>query len=147
MKVILTEDISHLGSAGDLITVKDGYARNFLIPNGKVIKATTQNVRNLEHQKRQVFEKLNRVKREAQNLAKKIEAVSCTVTKPAGEEDKLFGSVTSTDIHNSLKNEGVELDKKKIILTEPIKNLGIFTIPVKVHPEITANLKVWVVKE
>ena len=147
MKVIITEDISHLGSAGDLITVKDGYARNFLIPNGKVIMATTQNLKNLEHQKRKVLEKLNKVKREAENLAKKIEATSCTVTKAAGEEDKLFGSVTSLDILNSLKNEGIEIDKKEIILTEPIKTLGIFTVPVKVHPECTANLKVWVVKE
>ena len=147
MKVILTEDITNLGSAGDLITVKDGYARNYLIPKGRVIMATTQNVKNLEHQKRHVLGRLNRVKREAENLAKKIEAVSCTVTKSAGEEDKLFGSVTSMDIHNSIKNEGIEIDKKKIILSEPIKTLGIFTVPVKVHPEVTANLKVWVVKE
>lgn len=147
MKIILTEDVPPLGSASELITVKDGYARNFLIPNGKAIMATTQNVRNLEHQKRQVLEKLNKVKRTAENLAKKIEAVSCTITKAVGEEDKIFGSVTSADIQRSLENEGIEIDKKKIILTEPIKTLGIFTVPIKVHPEVTANLKVWVVKE
>ncbi len=147
MDIILTEDITHLGNAGDLIKVKDGYARNFLIPNGKAIMATTQNIKKLDHQKRQVQEKLNKVKKEAEKLAARVESVSCTVTKPVGEEDKLFGSVTSADIYNSLKNEGIEIDKKKIILDEPLKSLGIFTVPVKIHPEVTADLKVWVVKE
>jgi large subunit ribosomal protein L9 len=147
MKVILTEDVPHLGSAGDLITVKNGYARNFLIPNAKALMATIQNVKSLEHQKRQVQEKLNKIKRVAENLAKKIEAVSCTITKAVGEEDKIFGSVTSADIQTSLNNEGLEIDKKTILLAEPIKSLGIFTVPVKIHPEVTANLKVWVVKE
>jgi len=147
MKIILTEDIPQLGSAGDLLTVKDGFARNYLIPYNKAVNATTENVKNLAHQKRQVEEKLNKIKREAEKLAKKIELVSCTVPKTVGEEDKLFGSVTSIDIHNSLKNEGIEVDKKAVILDEPIKNLGIFTVPVKLHAEVTANLKVWVVKE
>lgn len=147
MKVILTEEITHLGAAGDLVKVKDGYARNFLIPNSKAIMATTQNIKNLEHQKKQVQGKLNKIKREAEQLAKRIEAVSCTVAKSAGEEDKLFGSVTSSDIYNSLKNEGIDIDKKKIILPEPLKSLGIFSVPVKLHPEVTAQVKVWVVKE
>lgn len=147
MKVILTEDVSHLGAAGTLIKVKDGYARNFLIPQGKAVVATTQNVKHLEHQKKQIQSKLNKIKREAEQLARRIESVSCTVTKAAGEEDKLFGSVTSADILNSLKNEAIEIDKKQIILDEPIKNLGIFTVPIKLHPEVTAHLKLWVVKE
>ncbi len=147
MKVILTEDIPQLGSASDIISVKDGYARNFLIPNGMAVMASTQNIKNLEHQKRQIHAKLNKIKREAETLAKRIETVSCTITKVVGEEDKLFGSVTSADIQESLNNEGIEIDKKKINLEEPIKSLGIFTVPVKVHPEVTANLKVWVVKE
>jgi len=90
---------------------------------------------------------LNKIKREAEQLARRIESVSCTVTKAAGEEDKLFGSVTSSDIQSSLKNEAIEIDKKQIILDEPIKNLGIFTVPIKLHPEVTAHLKLWVVKE
>lgn len=147
MKVILTEDIPQLGAAGELISVKDGHARNYLVPNGKAVRATTQNLKNLEHQKRQVREKLNKLVKEGRNLSEKIESVSCTIAKAAGEEDKLFGSVTTADIQNSLKNEGIEIDKKKIILSEPIKKLGIFSVPVKIHPEVTATLKVWVVKE
>jgi len=147
MKVILTEDVTTIGSAGDIITVKDGYARNYLIPNGKALRTTTQNIKTLEHQKRFVQAKLNKIKKEAESLVEKIEAISCTVTKAAGEEDKLFGSVTSADIQKSLKNEGIEIDKRKIVLDEPIKILGIFTVPIKIHPNVTANLKVWVVKE
>ena len=147
MKVILTEEIQAIGQPGDLLTVKDGYARNYLLPNNKAVQATTQNMKQLEHQKRFVGEKLSKIKSEAEKLAKKLEQISCTITKPAGEEDKLFGSVTSGDIYESLKNEGVEFDKKKILLDAPLKELGIFNIPVKLHPEITATLKVWVVKE
>jgi len=147
MKIILTEDVQHLGSASQLISVKDGYARNFLIPNGKAIMATTQNLKNLEHQKRLIQEKLNKTKRLAEGLARKIEAISCTIPKPVGEEDKIFGSVTTADVQNCLKNEGLDIDKKKILLEEPIRSLGIFSIPIKLHSEITANLKVWVVKE
>ena len=147
MKVILTEDVTNLGSAGDSITVKDGYARNNLIPKGKALRTTSQNVKSFEHQKRLVQAKLNKLKKEAESMVDKIESVSCTVTKAAGEEDKLFGSVTSADIQKSLQNEGIDVDKRKIILAEPIKSLGIFTVPVKIHPEVMANLKVWVVKE
>lgn len=147
MKVILTEDIPHLGNAGSLIKVKDGYARNFLIPQGKAVKATTQNLKQLEHQKLQVQARLQKIQREAEQLARRIESVSCTITKAAGEEDKLFGSVTAADIQASLKNEGIEVDKKKILLDEPIKKLGIFTVPIKLHPAVTAQVKIWVVKE
>jgi large subunit ribosomal protein L9 len=147
MKVILTEDVAHRGAAGDMLKVKDGYARNFLIPNGMAIVATTENVKQLEHQKRQIQAKLNKLKKESEGVAKKIEGISCTIVRAAGEEDKLFGSVTSADIYASLKNEGIAVDKKKILLDEPIKNLGIFTVPIKIHSEVTANLKVWVVKE
>jgi len=147
MKVILTEDVPHLGTAGNLLKVKDGYARNFLIPQGKAVTATTHNVRQLEHQKQQVQARLNKIQREAEQLARRIESVSCTVAKAAGEEDKLFGSVTAADIQASLKNEGIDIDRKKILLEEPIKSLGIFTIPVKLHPAVTAHVKLWVVKE
>ena len=147
MKVILTEEIKSIGQPGDLLTVKDGYARNYLLPNNKAVQATTQNMKQFEHQKRLIGEKLNKIKSEAEKLAKKLGQISCTITKPAGEEDKLFGSVTSADIYESLKNEGIEIDKKKISLDEPLKELGIFNITVKLHPEITATLKVWVVKE
>lgn len=147
MKVILTQDITGLGSIGDLITVKDGFGRNYLVPQGKALQATSQNMKKLEHQKRQIREKIDKAKREAERLAARIESVSCTVAKAVGEEDKLFGSVTGMDIEASLKLEGVEIDRKKINLPEPIKSLGIYNIPIKLHPEVTAVLKLWVVKE
>jgi large subunit ribosomal protein L9 len=146
MKVILIEDIPSLGKMGDLVKVSDGYGRNFLVPHGKAIRATTHNVKVLEHQTKQLKNKVDKIKRDAEKLARKIEAVSCTVAKPAGDEEKIFGSVTSMDIGESLKVEGIEVDRKKIILDEPIKTLGIYTVPIKLHPEVTAQLKVWVVK-
>jgi large subunit ribosomal protein L9 len=147
MKVILTQDIAGVGSIGDLVTVKDGFGRNYLIPEGKGIQATSQNIKKVEHQKRQIREQLNKTKREAEKLAARIEEVSCTVAKAAGEEEKLFGSVTSMDIEASLKLEGIEIDRRKIILPEPLKALGIYQIPIKLHPEVVATLKLWVVKE
>jgi len=147
MKVILTQDIAGIGNIGDLITVKDGFGRNYLVPQGKATQATSQNMKKLEHQKRQIREKIDKTKREAERLAARIETVSCTVAKAVGEEDKLFGSVTGMDIEASLKLEGIEIDRKKINITEPIKSLGIYNIPIKLHPEVTAILKLWVVKE
>lgn len=147
MNIILTEDVESLGSAGDLLKVKDGFARNYLIPGGKAMAATTQNVKMLEHQRQLVQAKLNKQKNEAQQLARRIEDVSCTVAKPVGEEDRIFGAVTAADIQDSLAHEGIVLDRKKILLEEPLKSLGIFTVPVKLHPDVTAQLKVWVVKE
>ncbi len=147
MNIILTEDVAHRGSAGDMLKVKDGYARNYLIPKGMAILATTENVKQLEHQKRQIQSKLNKLKKESEGIAQQLESISCTIARAAGEEDKLFGSVTSADIYTSLKNEGIDVDKKKILLDEPIKSLGIFTVPIKIHSDVTANLKVWVVKE
>jgi len=147
MNIILTEDVESLGTAGKLLKVKDGYARNYLIPRGKAMVATTQNVKILEHQKQLVQSKLNKQKREAEQLAAKIEDISCTVSKPVGEEDKIFGAVTTADIQSGLVNEGLTIDKRKILLEEPLKSLGIFTVPVKLHPDVTAQLKVWVVKE
>ena len=146
MKVILVEDVPSLGKMGDLIKVADGYGRNFLIPHGKAINATTHNIKVLEHQTTQLKNKIDKIKRDAEKLAKRIEAISCTVKKPAGEEEKIFGSVTSMEISESLKVEGIDVDRKKIALDEPIKTLGIYTVPIKLHPEVTAQLKVWVVK-
>ncbi len=147
MKIILTEDTPNLGTAGSLITVKDGFARNYLIPRGKAVGATVQNINQLEHYKRVVEEKMNKARRDSEKLANRIEMISCTISKPAGEEDKLFGSVTSSDIYNSLKAEGIDIDKKKIVIDEPIKKLGIYSVPIKLHKDVTATLKVWVVQE
>ncbi len=147
MKVILTQDVPGIGAIGDLVTIKDGFGRNYLIPQCKAIPATSQSIGILEHEKRQIKDRLNKAKREAEKLAARIEAISCTIAKAAGEEDRLFGSVTSMDIEASLKLENIEIDKRKILLPEPIKALGIYTISIKLHPEVTAKLKLWVVKE
>ena len=146
MKVILTEDVPSLGKVGDLIQIKDGHAKNYLIPNKLAVPANPQNLKAFEHQKNLLKQKQGRIKREAELLAEKIEQISCTIAKPTGEEDRLFGSVTSLDIEESLKEEGVKVDRRKILLEEPIKSLGIYKIPIKVHPEVTAHLKIWVVK-
>lgn len=146
MKVILLEEIPSLGNAGDEVTVADGYGRNYLIPQKKAIKATSGNVKVLEQQKRAVQGKIDKVRKDAEKFAKKIEAFSCTITKQAGEEEKLFGSVTSMDIEESLEREGIEIDRRKIILDEPIKKLGVYTVPIKLYADVMANLKVWVVK-
>lgn len=141
------EDVTKLGTMGEMVQVKDGFARNYLIPRRLAVVANPQNLKSLEHQKALVSQKKNRVKKEAEKLAAKIESASCTIAKSVGEEDKLFGAVTSRDIEESLNEEGIVVDRKKVLLEEPIKSLGIYKVPIKLHPEVTANLKIWVVKE
>jgi len=146
MKVILKENIETLGHIGDIVKVAPGYARNFLLPRGLAIEATTRNAKALEHAKRQMEYKKNKVLEQAKQLAARIEGLSFVLSHQAGEEGKLFGSVTNMEIAERLKSEGFEVDRKKILLAEPIKHLGEFTVPIKVHPEVTANLKVTVAK-
>jgi large subunit ribosomal protein L9 len=147
MKVILLENVPSLGKAGDLVKVSDGYGRNYLIPQKKAILATEKSLKVIEHQKRLVQQQMEKVKKNAEKLGRKIETLSCTFAKTVGESGKLFGSVTSMDVENYLKENGIEVDRKKIALEEPIKNLGMFTVPIKLHPEVTTHLKVWVVQE
>lgn len=147
MQVILLENIPSLGKAGDLVKVSDGYGRNYLIPQKKALLATEKSLKVIEHQKRQVQQRMEKAKRDAEKLGQRIEKLSCTFPKTVGESGKLFGSVTSMDIENYLKENGIELDRKKISLEEPIKNLGMFTVPIKLHSEVTTHLKVWVVQE
>ncbi|MCX8026970.1 MAG: 50S ribosomal protein L9 [Thermodesulfovibrionales bacterium] len=147
MQVILKEDVKNLGKAGEVVTVKDGYGRNFLLPRGLAIDATLKNIRQLEHQKRMILQRAKKLANDAQSLADRLSSVSVTIFAKAGEEDRLFGSVTSADISESLKQHGFEIDKKKIILEEPIKRLGEHTVKVKLHPEISVELKVVVNKE
>ena len=146
MKVILAEEIPSLGTIGDVVKVADGYARNYLIPQKKAMQATSKNIKRLEHDESLAKNKLDKNKKEAESIANKIEVLSCTITKQAGEEDKLFGSVTTMDIQENLKGEGIDIDRKKIVLDEPIKKLGDFIVPIKLHQEVTADLKVCVVK-
>lgn len=146
MKVILKENIDTLGHIGDIVKVAPGYARNYLIPKGYAIEATTKNAKALEHAKRQMEYKKNKVRELARNLAQKIEATPLTLTHQAGEGDRLFGSVTNMELAETLKRNGIEVDRKKIVLAEPIKQLGEYDVPVKLHPEVTATLKVIVAK-
>jgi large subunit ribosomal protein L9 len=147
MQVILLEDVPSLGKAGDQVKASDGYGRNYLIPQKKAILATEKNLKALEHQKRLVQQRMGKTKKDAEQIALQIGGLSCTFTKAVGESGKLFGSVTSMEIESYLKESGIEVDRKKIVLEEPIKNLGAFIVPIKLHPEVTAQLKVWVVQE
>jgi len=146
MKVILKENIETLGAIGDIVKVAPGYARNYLIPKGYAVEATTRNAKELEHTKRQMEYKKNKVLELARNLAAKIESTPVTLQHQAGEGDKLFGSVTNMELAESLKKSGLDIDRKKILLAEPIKHLGEYDVPVKLHPEVTATLKVVVAK-
>ncbi len=146
MQVILQEDIANLGSAGDIVKVKEGYGRNFLVPRKLAVLANEKNVKMLDHQKRVVSSKLAKKKGHAEEVAQKLSDMSVTIQCEVGEEDKLFGSVTNMDIANALRKEGVELDRHNILLKEPIKKIGVFDVDIKLHPEVTGQLKVWVVK-
>jgi large subunit ribosomal protein L9 len=147
MEVILLEDIPALGKIGDLVKVADGYARNFLIPKQKAVKATSKKLKSLEHEKRLVQDRLEKSTKDAERLAKRLEDYSCTIAKPVGESGKLFGAVTSMEIEQNLLENGFKVERKNILLEEPIKSLGIYAVPVKLNPDVTASLKVWVVKE
>ncbi len=147
MKVILKEDVKNLGTMGQIVNVADGYARNFLVPKGLAIEANPKNIKSMEHIKRTINEKAKKIKNSAQELADKISKMKFVIKSKAGEEGKLFGSVTSMDIAELLKSEGIEIDKKKIYLEEPIKRLGIYTIGIKIHPEVSAQLNLEVVAE
>lgn len=147
MQVILREDVDKLGKIGDTVKVRDGYARNYLIPMKKAIEATPKNLRALEHAKKMVADRLRRLKKEAATLADNIKGLSVTIKAKAGEEGKLFGSVTSMDIAEAVKARGLDIDKRKILLDEPIKRLGEYTVKVKLHPDVAADIAVTVVAE
>jgi len=147
MKVILRQDKENLGNVGDIIEVKDGYARNYLIPKNIAMKVSKGNLKILEEEKRQEKIKENKEKVNAERIAKDLEKISLTASVAVGEEDRIFGSVTAQTIADLLKEKGYDIDKKKILLDEPIKSLGIYTIKVKIHPEVEGKVKVWVVKE
>ena len=142
MKVILKENIETMGQIGDIVKVAPGYARNYLLPKGLAIEATDKNAKALEHAKRQMAYKKNKALEASKLIAAKLEGVTVALTHQAGEEGKLFGSVTTMEIAAFLKEQGLEVDRKKMVLADPIKQLGNYTVPVKIHPEVTANLKI-----
>jgi large subunit ribosomal protein L9 len=147
MKIILRQDHHKLGKIGDVIEVKDGYARNFLIPRKIAYAATDGSIIALEEEKKQHGDREKRAHRNAEKLAKELEKISVTLKVKVGEDEKLFGSVTSQMIADSLQEKGITIDKRIIELEEPIKALGIYTVNVKLHTEVTGKVKVWVVTE
>jgi len=147
MKVILRQDYEPLGKIGDVVEVKDGYARNFLIPKKIVYPATPGSLRAVEEEKKRLQAKIHRERKSAELLATELEKVSVTITAEVGEEDRIHGTVTTQMIADALLEKGYEIDKRKIEIDEQIRTLGIFTAKIKLHPEVIAQIKVWVVKE
>ena len=148
MELILTQPVKGLGKDGDKVKVKDGYARNFLIPNKLALEATPQNLEYHRQQQNKEQGRLARERKQAEELAKRISQVSCTISVETGENDRLFGAVTAQDIASAVKEKsGLSLDKRTIELDEAIKQLGVFTIGVRLHPEVKGQLKLWVVKK
>jgi large subunit ribosomal protein L9 len=147
MKVILLDDVATVGRRGEVRDVSDGYARNFLIPKKLALSASAGNLKNLEHIKQQADAKANRIKGDAQGLQQRIEALTYEERRQASEEGKLFGSVTSQDIADFLAREGVKIERRRIHLDEPIKTLGETTVTVRLHADVTAQLRVSVTRE
>ncbi len=146
MKVILQEDVQNLGAVGDVVTVADGFGRNFLLPRKFAVLADEKNTNRLAHQKREAAARQSRALAEAKVFADKLAAVSISVKRQAAAEDKIFGSVTSADIAEALAAEGIVVDRKLIHLQEPIRNIGVFNVPVKVHKSVEAQVKVYVIR-
>ncbi len=147
MKVILKEDIPKLGTMGETVQVAPGYGRNYLIPQGKAVLATSKNFKELEHQRQLILRKAELIRKDAESFAEKFRGLTLTLARKVVEEDKIYGSVSVSDISQALEEAGVEIERKLIKLDEPIKSLGEFQVPVKVHADVTAELTVQVVKE
>jgi large subunit ribosomal protein L9 len=147
MKLLLKEDVEGLGFCGDEVSVRDGYGRNYLVPQGKAILATPKNLKQFNHQKMIVAGKVKKIVNSATALAEQIAKVTCTIKKKVGEQGKLFGSVTNQEIAEFLRKNGIEVDKRKIHPAEPIRTLGDFVVPLKLHTEVIAEIKVSVVPD
>ena len=147
VEVILRKDMRNLGRAGEIVKVKDGYARNYLIPKGIAYIATKENIKKWEQEKARIVRQLEKEKASAQELAQKISDVSINIVAEANEEETLYGSITETHIANALKEEGIDVPKDAIVLPVPIKKLGIYNVEIDLHPEVKAEVKVWVVKK
>ena len=147
MKVILKEDIPKLGTMGETVKVAPGYGRNYLIPQGKAVLATNKNLKELEHQRQLILRKADLVRKDAESFAEKFRGLTLTLTRKVVGEDKIYGSVSVGDISQALEEAGVEIERKMIKLTEPIKSVGEFQVPVKVHADVTVEVTVQDVKE
>lgn len=145
MKVILKENVESLGKAGDTLKVADGYARNFLIPRGLAIEESSKSMKVLEQEKKIILQKVEKEKKKAELLLEKMKGVTCTISRRVGEQEKLFGSVTTKDIETSLLDQGIAIDRKTIVLEEPIKSLGEFPVKIRLQPGIYSEIKVIIV--
>lgn len=145
MEVILKEDVPNLGDMGDLVKVRPGYGRNYLIPRGLAVLATGGSKRQLEHVIRQIEERRNQLLAGAKEVGDQLEALSITIPRQAGDDERLFGSVTNRDIEAALEALGHTVDRRRIILKEPIKQLGIYPVQLKLHAEVAPTIRVWVV--
>lgn len=147
MEIILIQDIQNLGKAGSVIEVKDGFARNFLFPQRLAMPATPSNLKRVEQEKLKIVKQKERHTMQALNLSNRLNGISVTIPVQTHDEDKLYGSVGIFDILNALKEEGFDIAKEAIVLEEPIKTLGVYDVKLKLHPEVEASIKVWVVKK
>ena len=147
MKVILTQDMDSLGLAGEIVEVARGYARNYLVPKKIALEATEDNIKRTETQRKNIDLKRIKIKEDAQKVKERLAEVMISIAQKVGEEDKLYGSVTSMNIAEELEKQGITIDRRKIVLDKPIKSLGEFSVPIKLHPQVTASIKVTVVPE
>lgn len=147
LKVVLRSDVPGIGRAGDVKQVKDGFARNFLLPQNLAVMATDHALKQMELEQKKRQARLTREKKKAEELALKLNGFSLTMAVEVNEEEKLYGSLTAQDIQKSLAGEGIDVDKKCILLETPLKALGIYDIDVRLHPDVTVKIKVWVVKK
>jgi large subunit ribosomal protein L9 len=147
MEVILTKDVDKIGKAGTVVKVKDGFARNLLLPKGLAVPVTAGNLKKIEEDKKKLNQELEKRKKEAFIIKERLEDMSLTIAALAQDDKNLYGSITAQDILNLLKEENIDLDKSAVQLDEPIKTLGIYEIPLKLHPEIIVKVKVWIVKK
>lgn len=147
MKVILKEDVKNLGVAGSVVNVADGFAKNFLIPRNLAVEASTKNIKALEQARKKIEDEVRKAKDRAQELSNKLSSLTIQIQAKAGEEGKLFGSITNADISEALKREGYDIDRKKVVLDEPIKRLGTYTVQVKVYQDIVATVNINVIAE
>jgi len=147
MDVILTENVKGLGTIGEVVKVKPGYGRNFLVPQGLAVEASERNIKELDHHKRQLARKAAKLSKEAADVKARIEAVECTFVHKASDEGKLFGSVTTKEIAEALATKGIEVDRRKILLDQPIKDLGMHEVDIKLNAGVNATIKVNVISE
>jgi large subunit ribosomal protein L9 len=147
MRVILRENLDNLGKAGEVVTVRSGYGRNFLLPKGLAVPATEKDEARLQHEQRLIAARLAKLAKQLAADADRLSQVSVSLPRAVGEEDRLYGSVTNRDIADALAEQGIKLDARKIILEEPIKSLGMTEVPVKLGHDVLAKIKVWVVKK